>query len=93
MPVKMADIVTTTPNTNRHSKNIISHVIYNPSSGFANKAEAKNRKNSPPIINIHFLNHELTKGLFLGSVFGLTIFPLTVTIILILFYAASDIMC
>jgi len=76
------------PNNSSNSKNITKSSL-----DFKNVAEAKNKPNSPPIHNNHFLDHKLIRGLSFGSIFGLTIFPLIVTIISISFYLHSDMIC
>jgi len=93
MAVTIAEIKTIIPKIINPNSSNISNIITSPSSDFKNEAEAKNKKNRPPISNNHFLNHILIRILSFGSVFGLTIFPLTVTIISISFYPHSDMIC
>lgn len=59
MAVIIAEISTTIPNTMSPKSRNMSKAIIKPSLDFKKDAEAKNRKNNPPITNNHFLNQGL----------------------------------
>lgn len=86
MTVIIADIRTAIPNIIRHNRKNRSQTIVKPSLDLRNDTGAKNNRNNPVIINNHFLNQGLICGLLSDSFFGLTILPLIVIIIAILFY-------
>lgn len=59
MTVIIAEISTTIPNIISPKSMNVSKAITKPSSSCRKEAEAKNRKNNPPITNNHFLNQGL----------------------------------
>lgn len=64
MTVIIAEINTTIPKIISPKRRSKSKAIIKPSSDFKKDAEAKNKKNSPAIIDNHFLNQGLIAGCF-----------------------------